>query len=102
MRRRAPLIAVLLLLVPLAACNDHFWDEECDIVVINDSSCRLKILVDGWEAFVIRPDDTRTVDDVGRGRHTLEALDEGGQIVERRNIELDRGEDYYWYIRHCR
>ncbi|MGV8041781.1 MAG: hypothetical protein AB2L07_17540 [Thermoanaerobaculaceae bacterium] len=102
MRRYAPLLAVLALLVPLSGCNDHFWDEECDVVVINDSSCRLRILVDGWEAFTIRPDDTRTVDDVGRGRHTLEALDEDDRIIERRNIDLDRGEDYYWYIDHCR
>ena len=64
MRRFASLVAVLVLAISLSACNDHFWDEECDIVVINGSSCRLRILVDGWEAFIIRPDDTRTVDDV--------------------------------------
>lgn len=101
MRRRAPLLAIVLLVLPLVACSDRFWDEESDIVVINDSSCRLKIFVDGWVAFTIRPDDTRTVDDVGRGRHTLEAVDESDRVVERRNIELDRGEDYYWYISHC-
>lgn len=98
---RVCLLAVVLL-VPLAGCSDHFWDEECDVVVSNSSSCRLHILVDGWDAFTIKVDDTRTVDDVGAGRHTLEALDEDNRLVERRNIDLDHGEDYYWHIESCR
>ncbi|HNX50413.1 MAG TPA: hypothetical protein PLS53_18700 [Thermoanaerobaculaceae bacterium] len=101
MRRALPLLLLVLLVLPLAGCNDRFWDEACDVVVINSSSCRLRILVDGWEAFTIRAEDTRTVDDVGRGRHTLEALDQDDRVVERRTIDLDRGEDFYWYIRSC-
>lgn len=101
MRRSVPLLLSLVLLLPLGGCNDHFWDEECDIVVINSSPCRLRILLDGFEALTIKTDDTRTVDDVGRDRHTLEALDEGNRLVERRNIKLGRGEDFYWYIVSC-
>ena len=96
-----PLLLSLVLLRPLGGCNDHFWDEECDIVVINSSPCRLRILLDGFEALTIKADDTLTVDNVGRGRHTLEALDEDDRLVERRNIDLDHGEDFYWYIVSC-
>jgi hypothetical protein len=101
MRRGVPLLLSLVLLLPLGGCSDHFWDEECDVVVINSSSCRLRILLDGFEALTIKVDDTRTVDNVGRGRHTLEALDADDRLVERRNIDLDRGEDFYWYIKSC-
>jgi hypothetical protein len=102
MRRCASLLALVLLLLPLLGCSDSFWDEENDIVVINDSSCRLTIFVDGWEAFTVRPDTTRTVNDVGRGRHTLEAVDDDDRLIERRTVDLGRSEDYYWYIKHCR
>lgn len=91
----------LALVVVLAGCRDSFHDSQCDIFIANDSSCDLTIYVDGWEAGLVRADRTRTVNDVGTGRHILEAVDRTGRVVERRTLDLARGEDYYWRISSC-
>jgi hypothetical protein len=92
---------LILSLIVLPGCHRSFYDDECDIVVINDTRCNLTIYVDGWEAFTVSDGRTKTVDDVGTGRHVLEAKDEDGRLIERRSIDLDHGEDYYWRIDHC-
>lgn len=95
--------AALLLALTLAAggCREHLFGVQSDVVVANQSSCTLTISVDGWEAFTVGRDDTRTVDGVGSGRHVLEAKDEIGRLVERRYVDLRSGEDFYWRIDAC-
>jgi len=98
-----------LLLIPLAAlavslgagCRDRLFDSQSDVVVFNESSCVVTISVDGWEACTVHPDASRTVDNVGSGRHVLEAKDDLGRLVERRYVDLRRGEDYYWRLDSC-
>jgi hypothetical protein len=96
-----PALVFLPLVVAAGGCRDHLFEHESDIVVVNQSSCTLTVFVDGWEAFTVRNESTRTVDNVGSGRHVLEAKDGMGQLVERRYIELHSGEDYYWRLEAC-
>ncbi len=49
----------------------------------------------------MRAGSDRTLDEVGPGRHVLEALDPQGRLVQRRVIELATGEDFYWTLDHC-
>lgn len=77
------------------------FDTENDLVVLNDSACNIVVFVDGRQAFDLRAGSDRTLDDIGTGRHVLEALDSGGTLVERRSIELAGGEDYYWILSTC-
>ena len=95
---RAALLAVALL---GSACDHDLLDSECDLVVLNHSGCALSIWVDGQEAFAVRAGTDRTLDDVGPGRHVLEALDPDGRLVQRRTVELAGGEDFYWTLDHC-
>jgi hypothetical protein len=89
----------LLLLALLPGCHGQEGDDtECDFVVLNDSHTDLKVLVDGWDAGTVREDGVRTVDDVGAGRHVLEAVDPAGHVVERRYVDLARGEDFTWRL----
>jgi hypothetical protein len=94
-----------LLLLPLVVvavgCREHLLGVQSDVVVANLSSCKLTVYVDGWEAFTVGRDSSRTVDNVGSGRHVLEVKDELGRLVERRYIELRSGEDYVWRIDAC-
>lgn len=99
--RRPCFLALVLLVVGLSACSEDMFDSECDLVVINDSVCDLSIYVDGREAFVVRGGSDRTLDDIGTGRHVLEALDEHDSLIERRTVELTTGEDYYWPLDDC-
>jgi hypothetical protein len=102
MRRLPRLLPALLLAAALlAGCSGDMFDSECDLVVLNDSVCTVTIFVDGREAFEVRGGSDRTLDDIGPGRHVLEALDEHGRLVERRTIELTNGEDYYWIFDNC-
>jgi hypothetical protein len=96
-----PALVLLPLVVVAGGCRDHLFEHESDIVVVNQSRCTLTVFVDGWEAFTVRNDSTRTVDNVGSGRHVLEAKDDLGRLVERRYIELHSGEDYYWRLEAC-
>lgn len=96
-----PALVLLPLVVGAGGCRDHMFEHESGIVVVNQSSCTLTVFVDGWEAFTVRKDSSRTVDSVGSGRHVLEAKDELGRLVERRYIELHSGEDYYWRLEAC-
>lgn len=93
------LLAAVVVLVP--ACNEDMFDAECDLVVLNDSVCTLTVYVDGREAFNVRGGSDRTLDDIGTGRHVIEALDEHNGLVERRTIDLSTGEDYYWILDDC-
>lgn len=99
--RRVALIGLVLAVAVLSGCTQDLFDAESDLVIMNDSVCHLTIFVDGREAFVVRGGLDRTLDDIGPGRHVLEALDEHGNLVERRTIDLADGEDYYWFIYDC-
>jgi hypothetical protein len=94
------LLALATVLV-LPACRDDVLDAECNLIVLNQSSCSLSIFVDGQEAFAVRPGSDRTLDDIGPGRHVLEAVDSQGKLIVRRPIELATGEDFYWTLDHC-
>jgi len=87
--------------VVLAGCGDEMFNAECDLVVVNDSACDLQIFVNGREAFAIRSSTDRTLNDIGPGRHVLEALDYRGNLVRRRTIELAPGEDFFWILDDC-
>jgi hypothetical protein len=103
MVRHRFLIAVLLVscLAGLTACRDDFFDSENEVVVLNDSQCRLIVLIDGRRVFVLEPGSDRSLDDVGPGRHVLEAFANGGQVAQRRTVELSAGEDFYWFLDTC-
>jgi hypothetical protein len=96
-----PALVLLPLVVSTGGCRGHLFEHESDIVVVNQSSCTLTVFVDGWEAFTVRNESTRTVDNVGSGRHVLEAKDDLGRLVARRYVELHGGEDYYWRLEAC-
>jgi hypothetical protein len=100
MARRAAVVLVLsLLLIVTGACRWQAEDDgQCDLVVENGGARDLKIMVDGWEAGVVREGSVRTVDNIAAGRHIIEAMDGESTVVERRYIELSRGEDYFWRI----
>lgn len=99
--RLGRLLAALLLCLGLGACSDDMFDAESDLVVLNESFCDLTVYVDGREAFTVRSSSDRTVDDIGAGRHILEAMDESGSLVERRTVDLASGEDYYLILDDC-
>lgn len=92
---------IMAFAVGLAACNSDVFDAESDLVVVNDSACDLVVYVDGREAFDVKAGSDRTLDDIGTGRHVIEALNSRGSLVERRSIELTSGEDYYWIVDDC-
>jgi hypothetical protein len=99
-RLRLRLLALFLVLA-LPACKEDLLDSECNLVVLNESRCNLSIYVDGQEAFAVRAGSDRTLDEVGPGRHVLEALDPQGRLVQRRVVELATGEDFFWTLNHC-
>jgi hypothetical protein len=102
MRSRVwPAVLLLPLLVAGGGCRDQLLERESNIVVVNQSACDVTVFVDGWEAFTVARDSNRTVDNVGSGRHVIEAKDQVGRLVERRYLELRSGEDYYWRIEGC-
>lgn len=84
-----------------AACRHHAWDGRSDLVVLNGSSCEVTVFVDGWEATTIRVGETETVDNIGAGRHVLEAKDASDRLLERRYVDLQGGEDFYWRLTSC-
>jgi len=83
-----------------SGCSEDLLDGESDLVLLNDSSCPLRIFVDGREAFTVQAGAERILDGIGTGQHILEAL-QGSSLVERRSVELSQGEDYYWTVDHC-
>lgn len=97
------LVRALGFLVVLAAagCNKDLLDGESDLALLNDSQCEITLWVDGREAFPVKAGAERVLDDIGPGRHVLEAVDAAGRVIERRVIELAQGEDYYWTISSC-
>jgi hypothetical protein len=103
MRHRTSLIALAAICISflLPACSEDMFDAESDLVVLNDSVCDVVVYVDGREAFAVEPGSDRTLDDIGNGRHVLEALDHQGSLIERRSVELAGGEDFYWILDDC-
>jgi hypothetical protein len=99
-RRR---VAALLLagIAALPACGDDPVDDESDLAVVNDSACDLVIYVDGREALPVPAGSDATLNDIGNGRHVIEALDQRGRLVARRSVELAVGEDLYWTLDDC-
>jgi hypothetical protein len=95
----ALLAAVVVLTTP--ACTHDAPDSECDLVVLNHSHCRLSIYVDGRQAFAVLAGADRTVDDIGAGRHVVEAFDNDGKLVQRGTFEVASGEDFYWTLDTC-
>jgi hypothetical protein len=95
------ILVTAALVVALVGCSEDMFDSECDLVVLNDSACDLVVFVDGREAFTVRAGSDRTLDDIGNGRHVLEVLDTRDGLVERRNVDLTTGEDYYWILDDC-
>jgi len=102
-RLSRPLLAVcgFLAVLSVGGCRERLLDSQSDVVIVNSSRCQVTIAVDGWEACSVVSDSARTVDNVGSGRHILEAKDDLGRLIERRYIDLRRGEDYYWRLDTC-
>ena len=84
-----------------AACQQREFQGQSNLVVLNESACTVTVSVDGWEATSIESNQIRTVDNVGAGRHVLEAKDGAGRLVERRYVELGKGEDFHWRLQSC-
>ena len=100
-RPGTPALLCLILSAACVACSQELFDNESDLVVLNDSACAIKIIVDGREAFTVKPGADRILDGIGKGRHVLEAIEGVDQVVERRTVELSQGEDFYWTLDHC-
>jgi hypothetical protein len=101
MTARLPVaVLCMALLAVVGGCRNDL-DGQCDLYIQNHSRCDIIVFVDGWEAAHVAASSTRTVDDIGDGRHVLEAKDKDGRLLERRNIDIDRGEDYYWRLDGC-
>jgi len=49
--------------------------------VLNESQCTVTVSVDGWEATSVEANQSRTVDNVGAGRHVLEVKDSAGRPI---------------------
>ncbi len=92
---------ILAAVVVLSACSDDPVDKESDLAVVNDSACDLVVYVDGREALPVAAGSDATLNDIGSGRHVVEALDSRGRLVQRRSIELAVGEDFYWTLDDC-
>jgi hypothetical protein len=99
--RLIPALVVLGVVLVSLGCTQDMFDTENDLVVLNDSPCDIVVYVDGRQAFDLKAGSDRTLDDIGTGRHVLEALDGSGTLVERRSVELAGGEDYYWILGTC-
>jgi hypothetical protein len=99
LRQVAALLILGVVLVP--GCGEDPTDDESDLAVVNDSACDLVVYVDGREALPVAAGSDATLDDIGSGRHVVEALDQRGRMVERRSIELAAGEDFYWTLDDC-
>lgn len=99
--RWPPALCLCLALVVGAGCNQDLLDGDSDLVVLNDSPCTLTIWVDGREIFAIDPGSDRILDDIGPGKHLLEAVDPRGRVVERRVVDLSQGEDFFWSLDNC-
>lgn len=92
---------VLPVLVLGGACQQHEFHGQSNVVVLNESHCTVTVSVDGWEATSVEPNQIRTIDNVGAGRHVLEAKDDLGRLIERRYVELGDGEDFHWRLESC-
>ena len=102
MRLSPRLALVLTSVVALATgCLGHELEGESNLVVVNAGQCAVTVSVDGWDATSVRPSESRTVDNIGAGRHVLEIKDESGRLIDRRYVDLAGGEDYRWRVETC-
>ena len=101
MCRRLGVSSLLPLLLLCVSCSQELFDSESDLVVLNDSECAVRVIVDGREAFTVKPGADRILDGIGKGRHVLEAIDGSDRVIERRTVELSQGEDFYWTLDRC-
>jgi hypothetical protein len=92
------LVVGAALLAAAGGCNSNLWNGEGDLVVVNTSSQTLTVFVDGRAAFDVEGRAARTLDGVGEGRHVLEAFDVKGRLVDRRAIELQGAQPFYWRV----
>jgi hypothetical protein len=98
---RLTLPLLLAAVVVVASCSEDMFDGQNDLVVLNESGCPMRVMVDGREAFSVKPGSDRVLDDIGAGRHVLEAVDASDRVLERRTVELSGGEDFFWTLDHC-
>ena len=98
---RLVLPLVLTAAICCVSCSEEMFDGQSDLIVLNESGCPMKVMVDGREAFSIKPGSDRVLDDIGAGRHVLEAMDPSDRVLVRRTVELSRGEDFFWTLDHC-
>jgi hypothetical protein len=89
------------IVVVATACGRDAPDTSCDLLVVNDTECTVVVFVDGARAFAVGPHSDRSLEEIGRGRHVLEATNSRGDLIERRLIDLSAGEDFVWTISHC-
>ena len=94
-------LLILVLALTLLSCRQDLLESECNLVVLNETQCSVSVYVDGQEAFAVRAGSDGTLDDIGPGRHVLEAIDPQGRLIQRHVIELATGEDFYWTLDHC-
>lgn len=100
-RRFVAVVLAMAAVAVLSGCNEDVLDTESDLVVLNESPCDFTVYVDGREAFVVEAGSDMSLDDIGSGRHVIEALDSRGNLLSRRAVELASGEDYYWVLDTC-
>ncbi len=101
--RLSPRLALVLLpaVILASACSRHGLEAESNLVVVNASQCAVTVSVDGWDATSVEPNESRTVDNIGAGRHVVEVKDRSGRLLDRRYVELASGEDYRWRVETC-
>ncbi len=99
--RNGMALAVAVLALLALGCQERPLGHGSGVVVMNASHCDLTVSIDGWEAGTVPSGSTGEVDNVGSGRHVLEAKDETGRMVERRYVEIGTGEDFTWSITSC-
>lgn len=97
--RLAGVVALVLFALLAVACSEEGLHGQASLIVLNDTSTDLVIYVDGREAFIVHGNADSTLDDVGGGRHIVEAVDPGGRLIERRTVEISIGEEFYWSIK---
>lgn len=98
MRHLRPRLAWLVLLL---SCSGELAEETNDLIVVNEAPCDVIIYMDGREVFQVEAGSDRVLADIGEGRHIVEAVTHGGEVVERKMVELAPAEDFYFVIDNC-
>lgn len=94
-------LATIALFFGLAACSDH-WDDDNDIFITNASGCSLaRITLDGVDKGPLGRGETRTLKNVKDGVHHLEAFRDSSEpeACDSHTTENLRGnDDDYWLV----